>query len=285
MSPREEDPDSSWLEKAREESREEDWSEEEARMEAEPEAEDVDVDGEKESGEKPNSLKYGWSSASCAVMRCSGLKHSIFCTYIGKRGGGRERERELQRGKPALAFACPVIPGAWGTHPDEILGVLVHLRDDVPPPPGRGGLEVGPGDGCLLRPVLLRRGAHHIKHLLQLVHLVVPGKEGLPQEQLGEDAAAGPDVHGRGVGQPHQDLGTPVPQGDHHRGEEGVELVDPGQPEVGQLDVAIPGDQEVLRLQVPVDDPVAVEEVHPTQDLPDDVLIKTERRDEEERGH
>ncbi len=49
VSASEDDPDSSWLEKASEESRE-DWSE--ARIEA-----DDDDEGEKDRGEKPNSLK------------------------------------------------------------------------------------------------------------------------------------------------------------------------------------------------------------------------------------
>ena len=36
--------------------------------------------------------------------------------------------------------------------------------------------------------------------------------------------------------------------------------------------MAISGHEDILRLQVPVDYPVAVKEVHPGEDLPHDVL-------------
>ncbi len=95
---------------------------------------------------------------------------------------------------------------------DEVLRLRVHLRADVGPGPGRGRAEVGSGDGGLLRPVLLRGGAHDVKDLLQLVHLVLAGEERLAQEELGKDAPAGPDVHWCCIGQAHQHLGTPVPE-------------------------------------------------------------------------
>ncbi len=64
LSPMDEAPDSSWLEKVSEESRDEDWSD--TRIERDDVEEE---EGEKDSGEKPNSLKYGCNSASFAVMR------------------------------------------------------------------------------------------------------------------------------------------------------------------------------------------------------------------------
>ena len=73
--------DSSWLKndppkEPPEESRPtEEWSDD--RMERD---EVVDVDAvDRERGAYPYSLKYGWSSASCAVIRRVGVKHNIFC--------------------------------------------------------------------------------------------------------------------------------------------------------------------------------------------------------------
>ena len=63
-----------------------------------------------------------------------------------------------------------------------------------------------------------------------------------------------------------------LPECDDDGGEEGAEVIDAGEPEVGQLDAPLPRHQDVLRLQVPVDNSVAVEEVDPGEDLPHDVL-------------
>jgi hypothetical protein len=60
-----------------------------------------------------------------------------------------------------------------------------------------------------------------------------------------------------------------------HGSEEGVELVDPGQAEVGELDDTVTRDEQVLRLEIAMHDAMAVKEVDAAQDLPDDVLRKT----------
>ncbi len=76
-------------------------------------------------------------------------------------------------------------------------------------------LEVVPQHRRVLRPVLLVRDAHDVEDLVQLIHLVLSGKERLSEEELGEDAAAGPDVDGGRVGDAHQDLRGPIPESDN----------------------------------------------------------------------
>ena len=55
-------------------------------------------------------------------------------------------------------------------------------------------------------------------------------------------------------------------------GEKGVEVVYPGEAKVRNLERARVGHKNVLWFDVPMDDPMAVEEVHPAQDLPHEVL-------------
>lgn len=62
----------------------------------------------------------------------------------------------------------------------------------------------------------------------------------------------------------------------YHWSEQGVKLVYPGEAEVSQLDVAVLGDEEVVGLEIAVDDPMAVQEIDPTQNLPYNVLKKVE---------
>ena len=78
---------------------------------------------------------------------------------------------------------------------------------------------------------------------------------------------------------PQQQLGRAVPDGHHNAvlGQRLERLLEaPRQAEVGDLDLAHlcarPHDQDVGRLQVPVDDPVAVQVAEPHQDLPQERL-------------
>ena len=76
-----------------------------------------------------------------------------------------------------------------------------------------------------------------------------------PREQLGKDAAHGPDVHGRAVVHgAHEDLwGSVVLRDDLLRhGHTLVWLHDPRQAEVTDLEAAVGVDQEVAGLDVPV---------------------------------
>ena len=77
--------------------------------------------------------------------------------------------------------------------------------------------EVLPHHVSVAGPVLLGRGAEHGEDPAQLVRLVVAGEERLPGDQLGQDAAAAPDVHRGGVGGAQQHLGSSVPQRNHLR--------------------------------------------------------------------
>ena len=100
-------------------------------------------------------------------------------------------------------------------HLEEVPGVRLNLRQYLHDVPGPVVGEVGPEDVSVLRPVLLSRGAEHSHDPGQLVTLVQTREERLPADQLGEDAAAGPDVYRGGVGGAQQDLGCSVPQGHH----------------------------------------------------------------------
>ena len=60
----------------------------------------------------------------------------------------------------------------------------------------------------------------------------------------------------------------------YHRCEQSVELVDPGQAEVGEFDDAVARDEQVLWLQIAMNDAMTVKKVDAAQDLPDDVLKK-----------
>ena len=48
-----------------------------------------EVDGDSDSGAKPESLKYGWRSASLAVILWFGLKQSIFCSQKERKKPGK----------------------------------------------------------------------------------------------------------------------------------------------------------------------------------------------------
>ena len=60
----------------------------------------------------------------------------------------------------------------------------------------------------------------------------------------------------------------------YHRCEQCVELVDPGQAEVGEFDDPVARDEQVLWLQIAMNDAMTVKKVDAAQDLPDDVLKK-----------
>ena len=54
--------------------------------------------------------------------------------------------------------------------------------------------------------------------------------------------------------------------------EEGVEVIDSGQPKISELHSAVKGHKKILRFEVTVNNPVTVQEVHPTKDLKHKVL-------------
>ena len=134
-------------------------------------------------------------------------------------------------------------------------------------------------------PVLFLGEPHHLEDPVQLIVVVrVAGldvllpavEDGFAGQQLGEDAADGPDVDGLGVVPgAEQQLGGAVPEGDHHgvqvrqRLQRGVE--EPREAHVRDLDaaplVALAHHEDVGGFQVPVKNPVGVKIVNAVKDL------------------
>ena len=78
-------------------------------------------------------------------------------------------------------------------------GVPVHVGDEIENVPGLEVDEVVPQHGRLVRPVRHGGRAEELEDLGELVSVVVAGEEGLPGDDLGEDAAAAPEVNRGGV--------------------------------------------------------------------------------------
>mmetsp|Transcript_107152 Transcript_107152/g.333011 ORF Transcript_107152/g.333011 Transcript_107152/m.333011 type:complete len:204 (-) Transcript_107152:357-968(-) len=124
----------------------------------------------------------------------------------------------------------------------------------------------------------LRGGAKHRHYLSDLVAVVLAGEEGLPAEQLPEDAANGPDVDRLRVtpGQEYH-LGRPVPPRDNVvRAVLRLALLvfreNARQAKVAYLGHAVPVHQDVGWLQVPVHNPSPVEVGEAHEDLVNKVL-------------
>lgn len=125
------------------------------------------------------------------------------------------------------------------------------------------------GDGVLGQlgdagPVVVGRGANGLANHLDLVELVVPREEGGAHDELGEDGADGPDVDGaRVVPGAEEELGRAVPARDDVGGHVLVRVGEAArQAKVGELDVAVGGDEQVVGLDVAVQDEVLVAEPH-----------------------
>ena len=126
--------------------------------------------------------------------------------------------------------------------------------------------------------VVLARGPHHAEDELELVEVVLPREEVPAGEHLREDAPHGPDVDGEGVlvHREHQLRGA-VPAGRHVLGHErGVVLgggrEPAGHPEVADLEFAVAVDQEVARLEVPVEYAGGVDVLQPPEYLVEKIL-------------
>mmetsp|Transcript_27548 Transcript_27548/g.87211 ORF Transcript_27548/g.87211 Transcript_27548/m.87211 type:complete len:437 (-) Transcript_27548:485-1795(-) len=128
------------------------------------------------------------------------------------------------------------------------------------------------------------RRADDVEDELQLVHEVLAGEERAAPEELCQDAAAAPEVHGVGVepvGAKHE-LRRAVPAR-HDVLRHGVDDALVGrvaprprgplarEPKVRDAQVAVAAHEQVPRLEVAVDDTVLVHEVHAAQQLDHEV--------------
>ena len=111
-----------------------------------------------------------------------------------------------------------------------------------------------------LRPIIHPRAAQEIEDLQQLVILVRPAEDGLPQDELAQNAPNGPDVQAEGVhGRSQKQLRRSIPERDDVGGDATERVAHQAhQSEIGHLQSALVGIEQVGRLQIPVDHPVAV---------------------------
>ena len=107
--------------------------------------------------------------------------------------------------------------------------------------------------------VALAWRAENPRDQVELMHVVLSGKEGLPSEKLGKDAADRPDVNGGGVLRARQqELRRPVPPRDDVLGHVLLLGVGPREPKVADLQVAVRVQEQVAWLEVSVKDVRAV---------------------------
>jgi hypothetical protein len=105
------------------------------------------------------------------------------------------------------------------------------------------------------------------------VHEVLSGEQRLAAQQLGEDASDAPQVDRLAVAavRIQDQLRRAVPSRHHQLRHAGLRRR-ARQPEIGDLEVARRVDQQVARLQVPVQHAARVDELDPLEDLVREVL-------------
>ena len=147
-----------------------------------------------------------------------------------------------------------------------------HLVILLPLPLREAALEVW--EGRHTRPVGFGRSAENAEDLEDLVDLGVTREEGLAGSHLGEDAPNGPHVDtGRVLATTKQNFGRAVPESNYfvgvsaERNTEGA-----SQTEIGQLQVALLVNEQVLRLEVTVQDAVGVAVARALEELKGEFL-------------
>ena len=103
-------------------------------------------------------------------------------------------------------------------------------------------------------------GAVELEYLEDLIDFAVSAEEGFLLSQLGKDAADGPDVNSQAVLLlPEQNFGGPVPKGFNFMGK-GFDGEGKGacKSKVSNFEGARAVNEEILRFEVPVDNPPAM---------------------------
>lgn len=118
-----------------------------------------------------------------------------------------------------------------------------------------------PGDAG---PVVFCGGADGLADHLDLVELVVAGHVRRAEDELCEDGADGPNVDGAAVvSGAEEQLRRPVPAGDDVGSHVAMGVGEaPRKTEIGKLDLAVGGDEQVVGLDIAVQDKVLVAEPH-----------------------
>ena len=123
------------------------------------------------------------------------------------------------------------------------------------------------------RAVLLVRGAQHLDYETHLMNVVLPREEGLPAQNLGQDAPHRPDINrARVILAAEQQLRRPVPPRDHVLGHEPPLRRRPRQPKVAYFQVAVRVQEQVAGLQIAVQHLRGVNVLEPAQDLVQEIL-------------
>lgn len=107
-----------------------------------------------------------------------------------------------------------------------------------------------------------------------LVDLRVTGEQRATHRHLGKDTAYAPHVDGRAVvTRTEKDLWSPIPQRDHLMGVGSQwDTESAGQAEIGQLQVALLVDQQILRFEIAMQNSMGVAEVNASDELVSEFL-------------
>ena len=111
--------------------------------------------------------------------------------------------------------------------------------------------------------------AHYAEDFLELIFVCGAGEEGPSGVHFCHYAARRPDVDAGVVGAgAEEDVGCAVPEGDNFVGE-GIDgnAEGAGKSKVGEFELAFVVDQEVLRFEVAVEDPIVVAEGDALEEL------------------
>mmetsp|Transcript_54149 Transcript_54149/g.144737 ORF Transcript_54149/g.144737 Transcript_54149/m.144737 type:complete len:262 (-) Transcript_54149:276-1061(-) len=137
--------------------------------------------------------------------------------------------------------------------------------------------------------IFLSRSSKHMDDECQLMARIVSRKERLPSEHLRENAPDRPDINCHGVVAPRtQHFWRTIPARAHvfRHGKLVLTLLDPCKSKVANFQVAVRVDQQISRLQVPMDDLCRMDVLQAAHDLVQEelaVVISQQLRTSEDR--